>query len=306
MTNNNKLIKLKMISSKEICDSLHLVHFGKDIKVDSYTTLEQVKKNSVVFLKNNSEKSIKKLKKHRFSLLVLPESMKDFDDIDRTCSYVFHQDTRKVFFDIIDKFFIKSLKPSIDPSAQISKLAEIGSNVFIGRNVIIDANSIIGDNSFIGAGSQIIGPCKIGTNASISNGVIIGEESLSIRYEKDMQYQNPQLGGVKIGKDTRIGIFSSISRGSIGDTILGDNILMGEYAHVGHNSVISSKSVLTIRSSICGSVTIEKPCWLGPHSLILNGVIVKEEIKLGSNSVLQTNVKKKGTYFGNPAKLLKF
>ena len=74
MTNNNKLIKLKMISSKEICDSLHLVHFGKDTKVDSYTTLEQVKKNSVVFLKNNSEKSIKKLKKHRFSLLVLPES----------------------------------------------------------------------------------------------------------------------------------------------------------------------------------------------------------------------------------------
>ncbi len=295
-----------MLSSKEICDTFNLTHYGREIKLISFTSLDQVKENSIIFLKNVSSKKLIKLKEHKSSFVIFPTSAKDSFIIDDSCSYVFHDDPRTIFFEIIEKYFSNHLDPGIDSSAYIDKKAVIGSNVYIGKNVIIDSNSIIGDNVFIGACSQIIGLCDIGKNTSISSGVIIGEESLSIRNENNINYQNSQKGGVIIGKNSRIGVFSTISRGSIGDTILGENVFMGEYAHVGHNSEISDKSVMTIRSSVCGSVLIEKPCWLGPHSLILNGVTIKEEIKLGAGSVLQTNAKKSGTYFGNPAKLLEF
>ena len=203
-------------------------------------------------------------------------------------------------------FFSHPTKAYIDPEAFIGKDVEIGQNVSIGPGAKIIGKSVIEDGVSVGPNALIIGNCKIGANSVIASGVIIGEESLSIRYEEEQQYQNLQLGGVIIGKNSRVGVFSTISRGSIGDTILEENVFMGEYTHVGHNSFISSHSVLTLRSSICGSVQINKPCWLGPHSVILNGVKVTEKIKLGTGSVLQSNAKKSGTYFGNPAKILRF
>ena len=295
-----------MVKSKQICDFLNTKFYGNQSFVECYTSIDQPKENSILFLKNKSNKNLKQLMNHDKCIIILPKEMKGHDNFKDSWGYIFSEDPRSTFFQIINEFFMEANPLRIDSSAYISNDTEIGINSSIGKNTNIIGNCIIGDNVTIGSNVLIIGPCKIGDNTSIASGVIIGEESLSIRYENELAVQNPQLGGVIIGKNSRIGVFSTISRGSIGDTVLGENVFLGEYAHVGHNSYVSNNSVLTIRSSICGSVNIMKKCWLGPHSVILNGVIVHEKIKLGINSVLQTNVKKPGTYFGNPAKLLEF
>ena len=296
-----------MITSDKICKSLSIPHFGKAISLSGFTTIDQPKLGSILFLKNSSSKSIQKLSKHSNSMYVLPESLKiNFQPNTNDCAYIFHPEPRKIFFEIIDKFFSFKKKPSIHPSVFVDKNVKIGMGVNIEQGVSISGSCRIEDGVSIGSNVLIIGPCQIGKNSVISSGVIIGEESLSIRSDENLQFQNPQLGGVIIGKNCRIGVFSTISRGSLGDTILENNVFMGEYSHVGHNSYVASHSVLTIRSSICGSVRIEKPCWLGPHAVILNGVTIREEIKLGAGSILHSNAKKQGTYFGNPAKLLDF
>ena len=43
-----------MLSSKEICDTFNLTHYGREIKLISFTSLDQVKENSIIFLKNVS------------------------------------------------------------------------------------------------------------------------------------------------------------------------------------------------------------------------------------------------------------
>ena len=295
-----------MLTAKQIFEFLETEYHGTIDDIDCFTTLDQPKKNSILFVKNKSNKIIEKLSHHDECLIILPKEMKNFDNLKKSCGYIFVNNPRETFFKLINEFFTENKSNVIENSSKISKETNIGSSVGIGIDTIILGKVTIGNNVNIGPNSLIIGPCNIGNNTNISSGVIIGEDSLSISYEKGSPIQNPQLGGVVIGKNSRIGVFSTISRGSIGDTILGDNVFLGEYAHVGHNSMVCSNSVMTIRSSICGSVIMEKESWLGPHSVILNGVKVKEKIKLGINSVLQTNVKKPGTYFGNPAKILEF
>lgn len=295
-----------MIKAKQICEYLETEYHGRHFDISCFTTIDEPKKNSILFIKNKSSKIIEKLRHHDDCFIVLPEEMKNFDNFKKSWGYIFAENPRETFFKIINKFFTENKSNVIENSSKISSNAIIGSSVGIGMNTIISGKVIIGNNVNIGSNSLIIGPCNIGDNTNIASGVIIGEESLSISYDKGNPIQNPQLGGVMIGKNSRIGVFSTVSRGSIGDTILGENVFLGEYAHVGHNSMVCSNTIMTIRSSICGSVIIEKEAWLGPHSVILNGVKVTEKIKLGMNSALQTNVKKSGTYFGNPAKLLEF
>ena len=295
-----------MIKVSLIYEYLETEYYGTHHDINCFTTIDEPKKNSIFFVKNKSSKIIEKLSHHDDCVIVLPKEMKNFDNFKKSWGYIFADNPRETFFKIINKFFTENKSNVIENSSKISKEASVGSNVGIGMNAIILGKVIVGNNVNIGSNSLIIGPCKIGDNTNIASGVIIGEESLSISYDKGSPIQNPQLGGIIIGKNSRIGVFSSVSRGSIGDTLLGENVFLGEYAHVGHNSVVCSNTVMTIRSSICGSVVIEKEAWLGPHSVILNGVKVGEKIKLGMNSALHTNVKKPGTYFGNPAKILEF
>lgn len=295
-----------MIKAKQIYEFLETECHGIHHDIDCFTTLDEPKKNSILFVKNKSQEALEKLTHHDDCLIVLPKEMKNSENLKKSWGYIFADNPRETFFKLLNEFFTENKSNVIENSSKISKETTIGSNVGIGMDTIILGKVIVGNNVNIGSNSLIIGPCNIGNNTNIASGVIIGEESLSISYENGSPIQNPQLGGVMIGNNSRIGVFSTISRGSIGNTILGDNVCLGEYAHVGHNSIVCSNSVMTIRSSICGSVIIEKEAWLGPHSVILNDVKVKEKIKLGMNSSLQTNVEKSGTYIGNPAKLLKF
>lgn len=295
-----------MISSEKVCKEFSLKLRGSELKIDSITTLDQPKKNSIFFIKKQSEKSKKLLAEHKKSFVLLPENYDTKSLENSDLCYAVCENPRNTFFEIAEKYFYEKNLPRIHETANIDTQAEIGANTNIENNVQIIGKCFIGNNVKIGANSLIIGPCFIEDDCTFSSGVIIGEESLSIRKENNVNFQNPQMGGIKIGKGCRVGVFSTISRGSIGDTILEDNVFMGEYSHVGHNSYIASKSVLTIRSSICGSVRVLDESWFGPHSLVLNGVTISSKIKLGSGSVLQNNAKREGTYFGNPAKLLNF
>ena len=170
-------------------------------------------------------------------------------------------------------------------------------------NTIIDGNCVIKDNVHIGKNCLIIGPCIIGENTYLNSNVLLGEESLSIKYDGNIPSQTVQLGGISIGQNCKIGMNSSISRGTIDDTIICNNVMIGEYVHIGHNSIVKDNCVLTLKSSICGSVILDENCWLGPHSVILSQVKVAKNIKLAANSVLYSNVSREGTYLGNPAKL---
>lgn len=291
-----------MLSSKKVCKQIKLQHNGRDVSFDKISSYKNPKDNSIMFLKKFSDNYYNDIIRKKDIFLILPANLSTKFKTDKL-AYCFSDNPKHTFFEIAELFLGTKHRDSfISKKASISLNVKIGNNVYIDENVIIEGDCEIADNVYIGKNTTIIGKCIIGKNTHLASNVLLGESSLSVRFNNSTPEQNIQIGGIVIGENCRIGMNSSVSRGSIDDTIIMNNVLIGEYVHIGHNSQIANNCVFTVRSTICGSVIVKENCWFGPHSLVLSHVEVGSNIKLAANSVLYSKVSRQGTYIGNPAK----
>ena len=136
----------------------------------------------------------------------------------------------------------RKIKPNLIPAdAVISDTAEIGMKCKVGHYSKIGQNCRIGDNVVIGDCVTIEQNTTIGNNCVIQSGVVIGVDGFA--YERDEQSfeleRFPHIGEVKIGNNVPVSCNCSIARGSLSDTIIGDDtkldalsvLLIVEYHH---------------------------------------------------------------------------
>ena len=158
------------------------------------------------------------------------------------------------------------LNPPMQPSAGIHLTASIGSlvpdsvsigsgvaigqGVVIGENVVIQAGCAIGDGVTIGDGSllypnvTIYSGCQIGRNAIIHSGAVIGADGFGFAPEEGVWVKIPQIGAVRIGDDVEIGANTSIDRGALDDTVIGNGCKFDNQIQIGHNCVIGDHVVI--------------------------------------------------------------
>ena len=158
-------------------------------------------------------------------------------------------------------------------SACISEFVSIGTNAIIGERVQIGAGTVIGENVSIGADSVIaarvtIYPhCSLGARAIIHSGVVIGADGFG--FAPDFQADEgswvkiPQTGRVIIGNDCEIGANTTIDRGAIDDTVIGNDVKLDNQIQVGHNCIIGDHTVISGCVGIAGSTKIGKRVQVG-------------------------------------------
>ncbi|MCY7388685.1 MAG: UDP-3-O-(3-hydroxymyristoyl)glucosamine N-acyltransferase [Burkholderiales bacterium] len=178
----------------------------------------------------------------------------------------------------------------IPASAYIAEFVSIGANANIGERVQIGAGSVIGDDVTLGADSVIAARvtvypgCKIGQRAIIHSGVVIGADGFG--FAPDFQadagcwVKIPQTGRVLIGDDCEIGANTTIDRGAIEDTIIGNDVKLDNQIQVGHNCTIGDHTVIAGCVGIAGSTRIGKRVMIGGaagftgHLEVCDGAIV--------------------------------
>lgn len=299
--------KIVSISSKKIADFFELNYFGRDIKIFHPTTEKKILNDSIFFITNLNKNKIAELKKFKNVYLLLSSKV-DRSKINLDCPYSTCDNPRDTFFKIVEEFFFtkKSIsKTFIHPTAHIGEDVKIGKNVYIDRDVFIEGPCTVGNGCHISSRCIILGKCDIGASTYLSTEVLIGEETLSLRKENKLFKNNKHVGGVIIGKNCRIGSRSFISKGTINDTTIKNNVILAEKVLIAHNVEIEKNTVVTVGSTVCGSAEIGENCWLGPNCLIMNHVKILSNIKIAAGSTLFSNAEKKGTYIGHPAKIIK-
>jgi UDP-3-O-[3-hydroxymyristoyl] glucosamine N-acyltransferase len=139
---------------------------------------------------------------------------------------------------------------------------EIGNNCLIGHNTIIEKNVIIGPNCSIGS-NVIIRNTIIENNVSILDGCIIGKKGFGFFPNNQRNLRYPHIGIVYIGKNSEIGSGTTIDRGSLSNTVIGQNTFLDNQIHIAHNNKIGNNCIIAGQVGLAGSSTLGNNVMIG-------------------------------------------
>lgn len=190
---------------------------------------------------------------------------------------------------------------TIEPGAVIGPRAEIGSGTIIGANAVIGAEVRIGRECSIGAGS-VITDALVGDRVIIHPGCKIGQDGFGFVMGAGGHLKIPQVARVIIQDDVEIGAGTTIDRGAIRDTVIGEGTKIDNLVQVGHNVSIGRHCVLVSMVGIAGSATLEDFVVLGGRVGVNNDKTIGEGAQIAATSNVNGNVPAGARWGGTPAK----
>lgn len=111
---------------------------------------------------------------------------------------------------------------------------------------------------------------------------------------------------VILGKFTKIGagviIFPNCC--IMTNTEIGDFAFINVGTNIGHDCKIDTYCSVMSNVDIGGDVTVGKNVYIGANATIIPRITVNDNITIGAGSIVIRDLKKQGTYFGNPAKFI--
>ncbi len=193
---------------------------------------------------------------------------------------------------------------TIEPGAVIGPRAEIGSGSIIGATAVIGSAVRIGRDCSIGAGT-VVTDALIGDRVIIHPGCKIGQDGFGFVMEGASRLKVPQLGRVIVQDDVEIGAGTTIDRGAIRDTVIGEGTKIDNLVQVGHNVRIGRHCILVAQTGISGSSVLEDFVVLGARVGLDNNVTIGEGAHIAATSIVRGEVPAGARWGGTPAKPIK-
>lgn len=210
---------------------------------------------------------------------------------------------------------VRAQDQSVSPQARLGRDVILGPGAVIGPGAEIGDRVRIGANAVIGPGVAIGHGCEIGSNVSISHaylgdrvtilpGAAIGQPGFGFASSPAGHVKIPQLGRVIIQDGVEIGAATTIDRGALGDTVIGEGTKIDNLVQIGHNVQIGRHVVLVSQTGIAGSSVIADFAVLGGQVGIADHVRIGPGARLAARSAMVSGQKIEGgqDYGGVPAK----
>jgi UDP-3-O-[3-hydroxymyristoyl] glucosamine N-acyltransferase len=193
---------------------------------------------------------------------------------------------------------------TIDPGAMVGPYAEIGSGTVIGPGVAIGPHVRIGRDCRIGAGTTVA-HSLIGNDVLIHPGCRIGQDGFGFVPGPNGHAKVPQVGRVIIQNAVEIGAGTTVDRGAIKDTMIGEGTKIDNLVQIGHNVSIGRHCIIVSHSGLAGSCTLEDGVMLGARSGVGNHVTVGAGAQIAALGVVAGDVPPGERWGGFPARPMK-
>lgn len=171
----------------------------------------------------------------------------------------------------------------VDPSAWIGPLCVLESGVWVGPRVLVGPGCILGESVRIEADSRLVARvtlCRgtqVGQRALIHPGAVIGRAGFGFAKDGERWIRIPQVGRAVLGDDVEIGANTTVDRGAIEDTVIGDGVKLDNQIQIGHNVRIGEHTAMAANTGISGSTRI------GRHCTISGAVGMAGHLTIGDN-----------------------
>lgn len=204
--------------------------------------------------------------------------------------------------------FVQSKNSCISSTAivndvHVSDLVGIGDRSYIGfhsilhRGVQIGNDVMIGDDCVIYPNVTIYDGVRIGNRCVIHAGTVIGSDGFGFQPTSSAGWLKvPQVGTVLIGDDVEIGSNTSIDRGAIEDTVIGNGVKIDNLVQIAHNVRIGEHTAIAGCAGIAGSATIGKRCMIGGAAMIIGHLEICDDVIISGGTLVNNSILEKGRY----------
>jgi len=206
------------------------------------------------------------------------------------------------------------ISPGIHPSAYVSPEAILAPTVSIGPQAVIEAGAILGQQVQIGPGCvisqgvQLEDECqmmanvtlctgtRLGKRVIIHPGAVIGADGFGNANDNGQWVKVPQLGGVLIADDVEIGANTTIDKGALENTVIGQGVKLDNQIQIGHNVQIGEHTAIAGCVGVAGSTRIGRYCMIGGGVGISGHLELVDYVHVTAGSIVLQSIRTPGVY----------
>lgn len=201
-------------------------------------------------------------------------------------------------------------------SASIAPTARIGEGVSIGPQAVIEEHVTLADGVTIGAGCHVGRDCligagsrlfanvtlyhdvEIGSQCIIHSGAVLGADGFGFEFDGTTMsmVKIPQVYGVRIGDNVEIGAGTTIDRGALNHTRVGNGVKLDNQIQVGHGTTIGNNTVISGCTAIAGSTRIGAYCLIGGAVGIIDNIEIADQVEITAMTLVSHSITEKGRY----------
>lgn len=180
--------------------------------------------------------------------------------------------------------------------ALIESGARVGAGSIIGPGCIVGHGAVLGEGCRLIARVVIAAECRLGDRVRIQPGAVIGGDGFGFAHEGERWVRVPQMGRVVIGSDVEIGANTTIDRGALDDTVIGDGVILDNQIQVAHNVRIGDHTAIAGCVGIAGSATIGRRCLIGGGAGIVGHLEICDDVQIAAMSLVNSSITQPGRY----------
>lgn len=200
----------------------------------------------------------------------------------------------------------------IGQGCQIDSTANIAANVVIGERVVIAAGCMLGPGTVIGDDCQLGKHCLLHANVTLYSDIILGDRctlhSMAVIGSDGFGFapaadpsqgawvKIAQLGGVRIGDNVEIGAGTTIDRGALDNTVIGNSVIIDNQVQIAHNVVIGDNTGIAGCTAIAGSSTIGANCTIAGGVGVVGHLQIVDNVHVTAMTLVTKSIKKPGSY----------
>jgi UDP-3-O-[3-hydroxymyristoyl] glucosamine N-acyltransferase len=199
---------------------------------------------------------------------------------------------------------------SIEAGATIEAGAVIGKGVSVGTGTLIAATAVVGEGCQIGRDSYIapgvaVQFAMIGNRVSLHPGVRIGQDGFGYVPGPRGLEKVPQLGRVILQDDVEIGANTTIDRGALSDTVIGEGTKIDNLVQIAHNVRIGRFCIVAAHCGISGSCVIGDQTMLGGRVGLADHLVIGSRVQIAAASGVMNDIPDGERWGGFPARPIK-
>jgi UDP-3-O-[3-hydroxymyristoyl] glucosamine N-acyltransferase len=200
--------------------------------------------------------------------------------------------------------------PTVHPTAVLGTAVELGRGTRVGPYAVLGDGVTVGQECEILAHVTVYAGTTLGDRVVVQSGAVLGATGFGYaRNAATGEYVAfPQQGTLWIEDDVEIGANTTIDRGALGETRIGQGTKIDNLVHIAHNCVLGRNVAIAAQTGISGSSVIEDGAVLGGQVGLGEHAHVGPGVILGGGAGVLSHKKLRGpgqVFWGRPARPLR-